>query len=180
MNSEKTIIGKCPLCGGNVVKTQKGYACENSLGDQPACNFFLFSTVGNRRFSDSEASLFLEKKKILLDGFSSKEGKNFTSILMFNQDGTVNMTSQLGVCPKCHGVLYVGTKSVSCGNFKNQENPCHFTVWRNTSGHEFSLEELEALTGLGATSVPVDTYDSQGVRQQHRFGLNDNFEVVRL
>ncbi len=30
MDSEKKIIGRCPFCGGNVVKTCKGYRCENN------------------------------------------------------------------------------------------------------------------------------------------------------
>ncbi len=180
MDSEKTIIGQCPLCGGNVVKTLKGYACENSFGDQPSCSFFLFSTIGNRRISDAEAGEFLSKKKILLDGFATKEGKCFTSILLFNPDGSVNMTSQIGTCPKCGGTLYVGSRSVSCNNFKHPENPCKFTIWRNTSGHDFSLEELEALISSGATATPVPTYDNQGNCQQHRFGFNDNKEIIRL
>lgn len=180
MDSEKTIIGHCPQCGGNVVKTLKGYACENSLGEQPSCGFFLFSTVGNRRLSDYEASQFLADKKILLDGFATKEGKCFTSILTFNMDGSVNMTSQMGTCPKCGGTLYVGSRSVSCSNFKHPENPCHFTIWRNTAGHEFTLHELETLISAGATEMPVDTFDNQGNRQQHRFGFNDNKEVIRL
>lgn len=180
MNSEKKIIGQCPLCGGNVVKTLKGYACENSLGEQPGCGFFLFSTVGNRRLSDTEASQFLFDKKILLDGFASKEGKNFTSLLLFNTDGTVNMTSQIGICPKCHGTLYVGPRSVSCGNFRHPERPCNFSIWRNNGGHELSLTELQELISIGATTVPVDTYDTQGNRYQHRFGLNENMEVVHI
>lgn len=180
MESQKTIVGKCPRCGGDVVKTLKGYACANSLSDNPSCNFFLFSTVGNRRFSDDEARELLEKKRILLDGFVTKEGKNFTSILNFNEDGTVNMTSHIGTCPKCGGVLYVGAKAVSCGNFKNPQQPCNFTIWRNTSGHEFTLRELEEIIDIGAIQNLVDAYDIQGNKQSVRFGLNDNKEVVTL
>ena len=180
MKSDKTIIGQCPLCGGKVVKTLAGYACENSIGQQPTCGFFLFATVGNRRFSDAEASQFLIEKKILLDGFSSKEGKCFSSILTFNQDGSVNMSSQFGICPKCGGTLYIGAKVVSCSNFKHPTTPCSFSIWRNTSGHEFSLADLESLISNGATDSPVDTYDKEGNREQHRFGLNDNKEVIRL
>ncbi len=180
MESEKTIIGKCPQCGGNVVKTLKGFACENSFGEQPSCSFFLFSTIGNRRISDTEAVQLLLNKKILLDGFATKEGKCFTSILSFNLDGSVNMTSQIGTCPKCGGTLYVGSRSIGCSNFKHPQNLCNFTIWRNTSGHEFSLEELESLLSEGATSSPVDTYDNKGNCQKHRFGFNDNKEVIQL
>lgn len=32
METEKKIIGRCPLCGGSVVKTCKGYRCEHNIG----------------------------------------------------------------------------------------------------------------------------------------------------
>lgn len=181
MDSEKTIIGQCPLCGGNVVKTLKGYACENSFGEQPTCHFFLFSTIGNRRLSDAEATQFLFDRKILLDGFSSKEGKNFTALLKFAPDGTPDMTYQIGTCPKCkNGNLYVGQRSISCSNYKHPESPCSFTIWRNIGGHEMTLSEIESLITLGTTAEPVDTYDLQGNRSKHRFGLNENKEVIKL
>lgn len=180
MELEKIVIGKCPLCGANVVKTLKGYACENSLQAEPTCNFFLFSTVGNRRFSDNEACEFLENKRILLDGFVTKEGKNFTSVLIFNEDGTVNMTSQIGACPKCRGTLYINSKSVSCGNFKNQTQPCNFTLWRNFGGHELTLNEIDEIVNLGSTAHPVKLYDMKGNCTQQKVGLNSEKEVVKL
>ena len=36
METEKKIIGRCPLCGGSVVKTCKGYRCEHNIGDNPS------------------------------------------------------------------------------------------------------------------------------------------------
>lgn len=177
---DKKIIGKCPLCGGNVVKTYKGWACENSLSEQQQCQFFLFSTIGNRRISDSEAAEFLSNKRILLDGFATKEGKCFTSVLTFNQDGTVNMDAKIGTCPKCGGQLYVGARSVSCANFKHPSNPCKFTIWRNTGGHDFSLNELDEIIQLGATNGSVTQYDAKGEPTECRLGLNSEKEVVRL
>ena len=180
MESEKTVCGKCPICGADVVKTLKGWACADSLLSEPKCQFFLFSTVGNRKLSDSEASILLSEKRILLDGFATREGKCFSSILSFNQDGSVNMSSQIGNCPKCGGILYTGPKSVSCGNFKRQENPCNFTIWRNIGGHDLLLSQIEEIIHNGATSEAVTMYDSRGCKSDHRIGLNAEKEVVRL
>lgn len=180
MESEKTIVGKCPLCGGDVVKTMKGYACVNSLEQEPKCNFFLFSTVGNRRLSDAEASQFLQDRSILLDGFATKESKIFTSILSFNPDGSVSMNAHIGQCPKCGGNLYANQRSVSCTNFNHPQSPCKFTVWRNVGGHELSLAELRQIISEGATTDPVDLYDPKGNMSRQRLGLNADKEVVRL
>lgn len=180
MESEKTVIGRCPLCGGDVIKTLKGYACVNSLDPEPKCNFFLFSIIGNRRISDQEANLFLSSKRILLDGFANKEGKIFSSVLSFNDDGTVNMSSQVGTCPKCQGVLYINARSVSCGNFKDKTNPCNFTIWRNIGNHYLSLNELDEIICLGSTAQPIRLYDPKGNSTMQKLGLNSEKEVVRL
>ena len=49
MDSEKKIIGRCPFCGGNVVKTCKGYRCENNTGEHPSCVLNINAIIGNRK-----------------------------------------------------------------------------------------------------------------------------------
>ena len=70
---EKKIIGRCLLCGGNVVKTCKGYRCENNIAEQPTCVLNINGIIGNRKMSDEEIAELLEHRFILLDGFASKE-----------------------------------------------------------------------------------------------------------
>lgn len=180
MEIQKTIVGKCPVCGSDVVKTLKGYACVNSLAkENPSCNFFLFNTISNRRLSESEVSVLLAEKRIMLDGFSSKEGKSFSAITALKEDGSMEMKYQVGTCPICQGTLFLGARSVSCGNYK-AENHCKFTIWRNIGGHDLTLREIEELLNVGKTSVPVATYDNLGNITEHKFGFNDKKEVVRL
>ena len=96
MDSEKKIIGRCPFCGGNVVKTCKGYRCENNTGEHPSCVLNINAIIGNRKMNDGEIAEFLEKRRILLDGFSTKEGKTFPTVLELADDGAVNMQSVIG------------------------------------------------------------------------------------
>lgn len=70
METEKKIIGRCPLCGGNVVKTCKGYRCEHNIGDNPSCILNINAIIGNRKMADAEVAELLEKRRILLDGVS--------------------------------------------------------------------------------------------------------------
>ena len=93
MDSEKKIIGRCPLCGGNVVKTCKGYRCENSTGEHPSCVLNINAIIGNRKMNDGEIAEFLEKRRILLDGFSTKEGKTFPTVLEAKELCEKNITS---------------------------------------------------------------------------------------
>ena len=73
MDSEKKIIGRCPFCGSNVVKTCKGYRCENNTGEHPSCVLNINAIIGNRKMNDEEIAEFLEKRYILLDGFSTRQ-----------------------------------------------------------------------------------------------------------
>ena len=84
---EKKIIGRCPLCGGNVVKTCKGYRCENNIAEQPTCVLNINGIIGNRKMSDEEIAELLEHRFILLDGFASKDGKAFPSVLELADKG---------------------------------------------------------------------------------------------
>ena len=81
MTTEKKIIGSCPLCGGNVVKTCKGYRCENNMGENPSCVLNINAILGNRKMADNEIAELLANRSVLLDGFASKEGKTFPTVL---------------------------------------------------------------------------------------------------
>lgn len=91
METEKKIIGRCPLCGGNVVKTCKGYRCEHNIGNNPSCVLNINAIIGNRKMADAEVAELLEKRRILLDGFASKEGKAFPTVLELADDGNILM-----------------------------------------------------------------------------------------
>ena len=103
METEKKIIGRCPLCGGNVVKTCKGYHCEHNIGDSPSCVLNINAIIGNRKMADTEVAVLLEKRRILLDGFASKEGKTFPTVLELAGDGNILMQPVIGRCPHCGG-----------------------------------------------------------------------------
>ena len=95
--------------------------------------------------NDGEIADFLEKRRILLDGFSTKEGKTFPTVLELADDGAVNMQSVIGRCPHCGGEVRVGTRAFNCSNYSNQEAPCSFAIWRNIGGHQLTLEEAKEL-----------------------------------
>lgn len=180
MNGESKIVGKCPICGADVVKTLKGYACRNSFQQESPCTFTLGNMIANRRMSDDEIEELLRNKKLLVDGCASKEQKVFTTILQINLDGTVGIGSIIGKCPKCQGNLYVNNRAVGCENFRNQSDPCKFTLWRNVFGHELTFEEMLELITSGSISKEVECFDNTGKMESRRLGLNEAKEVVKL
>jgi len=181
METEKKIIGRCPLCGGNVVKTCKGYRCENNLGEQPTCKLNINAIIGNRKMADGEVAELLEKRSILLDGFSSKEDKTFSTVLELADDGAVNMQPVIGKCPHCGGDIRVGTRAFNCTNFRNEAQPCTFSIWRNIGGHQLTLVEAKEICGSGMTTEELEMYRDDGTIYRKRLGLSpDKLQIVKI
>lgn len=170
-----------PFCGGNVVKTSKGYRCENNTGEHPSCVLNINAIIGNRKMNDGEIAEFLEKRRILLDGFSTKEGKTFPTVLELADDGAVNMQSVIGRCPHCGGEVRVGTRAFNCSNYSNQEAPCSFAIWRNIGGHQLTLEEAKELCEKNITSSELEMYREDGSIYRKRLGLApDKLQIVKI
>ena len=104
--------GRCPVCGGRIVKTGKGYACENSIPQDPLCGFHVPGILANRKITDSEMEDFLAGNAQVLDGFSNNEGKVFSSVLTLAEDGKVVLDSRIAVCPVCGGDILVSPEMV--------------------------------------------------------------------
>lgn len=112
MDSEKKIIGRCPFCGGNVVKTCKGYRCENNTGEHPSCVLNINAIIGNRKMNDGEIAEFLEKRRILLDGFPPRKGRlsrQYWNLLMTVQ----SICSLLSAGVRTAAVRYVWEQGLS-------------------------------------------------------------------
>ena len=127
--------GRCPVCGGRIVKTGKGYACENSIPQDPLCGFHVPGILANRKITDSEMEDFLAGNAQVLDGFSNNEGKVFSSVLTLAEDGKVVLDSRIAVCPVCGGDILVSPQAFNCSNYSNPQVKCKFMAWRNIAGH---------------------------------------------
>ncbi len=178
MSDSKKIVGFCPVCGGNVVKTVKGFSCENAVGDNPSCKFFVNGVVANRKMTDEDVSHLLTVKSEVFDGFSSNEGKAFSSALTVMPDGSLDLNSKVSKCPRCGGDIFVGMKGFNCTNFKDTENPCNFVVWRNIAGHLVSLAELRQICEKGVTSEEVSLFGATGDVYKKRLGLSPEKDKV--
>ena len=75
--SEKTSLGKCPICGNAVYEGKKNYYCGNYKGEKP-CNFAIWKEICGAAVSPAEAQALLSGKKTKVKKcVSSKTGKEF-------------------------------------------------------------------------------------------------------
>ena len=82
------VIGTCPICGKNVVKTRFNYGCA---GYREGCNFKINFVICKRVISKNMAiDLLKNKKTFKINGFISKDGKPFSGVLVLDNEGKIN------------------------------------------------------------------------------------------
>lgn len=81
------IIGKCPICGNDVIETKTAFSCSKG---KDVCKFYIWKTIADKTISKTQAMQLLENKKSnLIKGFKSKSGKTFDAFLVLN-NGTIS------------------------------------------------------------------------------------------
>lgn len=84
------VIGICPLCGKNVVKTRYNYGCT---GYKDGCNFKINFVICKRVISKNMAiDLLKNKKTFKINGFKSKNNKDFSGYLVLDNEGKINFS----------------------------------------------------------------------------------------
>ena len=72
---EQKVLGKCPNCGGEVVKGKYGAFCKNKCGMN-------VSRIMGVALSDEQVESLLTGKKTLLKGLTSKAGKKYDAYII--------------------------------------------------------------------------------------------------
>ena len=95
-----SVVGKCPLCGQDVVKTGSIYACSSNRNEKQedgtwkqisGCGFKLFGFCG-KKLTEKQASALLSGKQVPLKGCKSKAGKTFDCKIRLKKDGDLEPT----------------------------------------------------------------------------------------
>ena len=59
----RTIVGVCPICGKNVVETNKYYICEQYKKDENPCTFVCGKSILGQPVSTDEIKAILSGEK---------------------------------------------------------------------------------------------------------------------
>lgn len=102
---------KCPLCGGDIVKTPFGYGCANyrKEDEEHSCRFSIGKISGVKLNDSQVRQLLTTRKTEVITGFLSKNGKKFDAPLKLTDEGQIvfdfpdrpepQETSL--ICPRC-------------------------------------------------------------------------------
>ena len=140
-------LGRCPVCGGEVITGKRDYGCANWRKADGGCRFILPSEISGRRISPQTASLLLSTRKAgPFSGFVAAGGELFDGLLRLVQtdegwqvrieagDGpTTELPSEstvIGKCPQCGGSVLENPKSFGCDNWREADGGCKFVIWK--------------------------------------------------
>ncbi len=88
----KDYIGKCPLCGKDVIKGKYNYGCT---GYKDGCNFKISMNICKRVINKNIAKEILDNKiSSDIKGFISKNNKEFSAKLKLEEDGKLSFVFQ--------------------------------------------------------------------------------------
>jgi len=83
--------------------------------------------------------------------------------------------------PLCGGDLRVGTCAFNCTNFRNEAQPCTFSIWRNIDGHQLTLAEAKEICKSGMTTEELEMYRDDGTIYRKRLGLSPyKLQIVKI
>lgn len=82
---------QCPLCKGDIIKTQFGYGCSNyDKNDESKSCRFAIGKIGGVKLNDSQVKQLLSVKKTdVISGFTSKNGSKFEAALKLTDEGQI-------------------------------------------------------------------------------------------
>ena len=82
------VVGKCPLCEHDVIRTRFGYGCSGYK--ENGCKFSVNKSICKRTISVSNVKMLLATGKTSkIQGFTSKNGKSFDAVLKLDENGKV-------------------------------------------------------------------------------------------
>lgn len=121
LSSERSVIGKCPKCGKNVIEFPKSYSCESG---KDGCGFVIWKEISGKKISSEAAKQLLQNDKTgLIKGFTSKSGKNFDCCLKLDTENKIvfdfgdlknNKENSIGNCPHCGKDIIKGKFGFYC------------------------------------------------------------------
>ncbi len=131
----------CPVCGGKIVKTGYGIACENRGKEENGCYFNIGEVAGKKLSDEVLVSLIRNGTTDVIRGFKSKSKTSFDAKLVLKKQDDEKLGVSFDfegiepdyikdvVCPDCGGRIIKKSVGFSCENYrKDDPQSCKFFI----------------------------------------------------
>ncbi len=153
---------KCPKCGGGIVVTPFGFACENNRKDDPESCRFLVGKIASVKLKEAQLKeLLIRGKTEVIDDFVAKTGMKFSAPLKLTGEGEITFdfpekpkpSETKLACPRCGKFLMKSQWRYEC--------LCGFYVLHTVARVELSEEIMAELFATGRTAQRVTGFTSK-------------------
>ncbi len=153
---------KCPLCGGDMVKTPFGYGCANYKKDDPgSCRFSVGQIAGVKLKEAQVKELLTNGKTGVIEGFIAKTGMKFDAPLKLTKEGQITFdfpekpkpVETTVKCPRCGELLKKSQWYYECD--------CGFRLGHTVAKVPLSEETIKELLKTGKTKEKVTGFTSK-------------------
>lgn len=90
---QRTVLGKCPRCGKDIIEGKRSYGCVG-YRDEPKCDFSIWKDNGffksqGKKLTSAIIEKLLNNKdhKVLVKGFKSKKGNKYDAYIILKDPG---------------------------------------------------------------------------------------------
>ena len=156
----------CPACGGAIVKTPFGYACEKRNRDVEGSCTFAIGKMAEKDLNPAQVKeLLTEGRTSTIRGFKGKSGKKFDACVALEKDEAGNYTVKFdfehvemkkvkdAFCPKCGGEILVVSFGYVCANRNpNTADGCDFSIGK-IADKDLNEAQVKELLEIGRTST---------------------------
>ena len=156
----------CPQCGGKIVKTSFGYACEHRNRNVEGSCTFAIGKMAEKDLNESQIKELMEKGRTsTIRGFKGKSGKKFDACVALEKDENGMVSTKFDFdhveanvvkdvkCPLCGGDIVKTPFGFGCANYA-KDNPfsCRFSIGKMAEKDLNEAQVKELLTD-GRTST---------------------------
>ncbi len=190
--NEKVKDARCPVCGGDIVKTSFGFGCAAYEKNNPkSCRFSIGKLLGKSLTETQLKELLKNGRTPTIYGFKSKTGKKFDARVALSRDenGTVTgvkfdfddlVPQKLkGVqCPVCKGEIIITPYGYQCENNKKDDpQGCGFFIGKVASV-KLKDAQVKELLLRGRTDVIKGFVAKTGMKFDAPLKLTEDGRVV--
>lgn len=181
---------KCPICGGDIVKTPFGWGCGNYSKDDPdnSCKFNIGAISGVKLNEGQVKELINNGVTPLIHGFKSKSGNVFDAHVTLSKDEEGKITGfkfvfppdeeiKDAVCPKCGQPVIKVRNGCRCKNYSKEEGGCNFYIG-TIAGVSLETEQIKKLLTTGKTDIITGFLSKKGLFFDASLMLNEEKNVV--
>ena len=173
--------GKCPLCGGNIIKRKFGYKCENY---PEHCTLAFSNHIASDavNITDKMAEELLKGKSVgPLKGMKKKDGTPFSASVVLKDDGTLTWasgkTKTALKCPVCGNFLWEYPNRYSCSGYPD----CKFAIWKKPNYWTKQITQIQVirlLEGDELDNIPVKWKDGRKASAKYKLDPDREYRLV--